>query len=114
MSFPSSVRFHRFFRFRRWSRKSYSAFASLRLQVSIGFLAKGVVEALCRKDGKIFSVKNEKELLSEIQKRESVGGKGLSESCTPVKMLLRKISGYGVVSVDFPGNGKRHIKAVAG
>lgn len=37
------------FRFRQWSRKAYAAFASLHVQVSIGFLKKGVVAGLFRK-----------------------------------------------------------------
>lgn len=37
------------FRFRKWSRKAYAAFASLHIQVSIGFLKEGVVAGLFRK-----------------------------------------------------------------
>lgn len=39
----------RVFRFRQWSRKAYAAFASLHVQVSIGFLKEGVVAGLFRK-----------------------------------------------------------------
>lgn len=40
------------FRFRQWSRKTYAAFASLHIQVSIGFLKEGVIAGLFRKNAR--------------------------------------------------------------
>ena len=36
-------------RFKRWSRKNYSVFCSLNCVISIGVLAKNIIEASCRK-----------------------------------------------------------------
>lgn len=92
--------------FKRWSRKKYAAFVSMRFNVIISFLKKGVVEASLFKVEKYVKRGEARHILFQPDREESKAPPNLPDAFINILLSLLFLNWGRVVACSLLGEGK--------